>query len=363
MSTPPITFYPGPSKVYPQVAQYMQDAYEQGILSINHRSNAFMDIARRAIILTKEKLNIPSQYTLLFVSSATESWEIMAQSLTQQQSFHVYNGAFGQKWMEYARKLRPQTDGLMFDLDKVLQPETIQIPDTAEIIAITQNETSNGTQVACSIIEAFRNKYPSQLLAVDATSSLGGIELDFNAADIWYASVQKCLGLPAGLGLLICSPRAIERAKQIGDNTYYNSLLFLYENIEKYQTNYTPNVLNIYLLMRVMENVLPIAEISRRIKKQANVWYSFFENLQQVRPLAVHVSVRSDTVVAVKTEKAVVAQLKEEAKKQQITLGNGYGSWKETTFRIANFPAITDEEIRQGQEFLARQLGSKTTVH
>lgn len=356
MNAPPITFYPGPSKVYPQVARYMQEAYTQGVLSINHRSHAFMDIARKAISLTKEKLHIPPQYTLLFVSSATESWEIIAQSLTTHQSFHLYNGAFGQKWMEYTKKLRSQTAGFSFDLNEVLQPDTTKVPETAEWLGFTQNETSNGTQVVNATIRAFRKKYPQLLIAVDATSSLGGVELDFKVADIWYASVQKCLGLPAGLGLLICSPRAMERAKQIGDKDYYNSLLFLYENIERYQTNYTPNVLNIYLLMRVMEEVAPITQISGRIKKQARAWYGFFESFQSISPLPATASVRSDTVIAIKAEKTLIARIKEEAKKHQIIVGNGYGAWKETTFRIANFPAITSEEIQAAQQFFINLL-------
>ena len=66
-----ITFYPGPSKVYPQVARYMQEAFEEGVLSINHRSAECMTITKSAIQLLHEKLNIPPDYSIYFVSSAT----------------------------------------------------------------------------------------------------------------------------------------------------------------------------------------------------------------------------------------------------------------------------------------------------
>ncbi len=46
-----ITFYPGPSKVYPQIARYMQEAFEEGVLSINHRSAECMAITKSAIQL------------------------------------------------------------------------------------------------------------------------------------------------------------------------------------------------------------------------------------------------------------------------------------------------------------------------
>lgn len=352
----PITFYPGPSKVYPQVAQYMQEAYQSGILSVNHRSAPFMEICRKTIELTKSKLSIPQDYTLIFVSSATESWAILAQSLVKKQSFHLYNGAFGQKWMEYSQKIHPQVGGYNFDVQEKLQPEGVEIPASAEIICLTQNETSNGTQVSNEVINAFKQKYPSKLIAVDATSSIGGIILDFAAADIWFGSVQKCLGLPAGLGLLICSPSVVAKAREIGDNRYYNSFLFLYDNIQKFQTSYTPNVLGIYLLMKVMENVEPITKVASRIKGQAEEWYAFLDGLESVEALIENREVRSDTVVVVKGKEGIIKDSKERAKGQGIVLGNGYGLWKETTFRLANFPAITEEEIQKVKEFLAENL-------
>ena len=78
-----ITFYPGPSKVYPVVEHYLKQAFDEGVLSINHRSQTCMQITRSAIELLHQKLHIPEDYTIYFVSSATEVWEIIAQSLTQ----------------------------------------------------------------------------------------------------------------------------------------------------------------------------------------------------------------------------------------------------------------------------------------
>jgi phosphoserine aminotransferase len=352
-----ITFYPGPSKVYPQVAQYMQDAYTQGIVSVNHRSAVFMDICQKSIDLLKEKLHIPADYSVMYVSSATESWEIIAQSLVEKHSYHLYNGAFGAKWREYSAKLRTNSEGYAYGVQEELQPTLVDIPSEAEILCFTQNETSNGTQVSNTTLASFSKGYADKLIAVDATSSLGGITLDFTQADIWFASVQKCLGLPAGLGVLICSPRALKRARQLGESDHYNSLLFIQENIEKFQTHYTPNVLNIYLLMRVMENVEEIGMLSKRIKQQAEGWYTFFSGRQDMKPLVENPGVRSDTVITIQADPVLIGQLKEKAKQEGITLGNGYGSWKQNTFRIANFPAITAQEIHTLQDFLDRQKG------
>jgi phosphoserine aminotransferase len=201
------------------------------------------------------------------------------------------------------------------------------------------------------VIAALKND--RYLTAVDATSSLGGIALDFTKADLWLASVQKCLGLPAGLGLLICSPRALQRAWEIKENKHYNSLLFIYENMQQFQTQYTPNVLGIYLLMRVLQQVSPIMELDAQIRKQAAYWYQFFDSdASPFRPLAQHPAVRSDTVITLAAEPGLLSRIKSQAAQVGIQLGNGYGSWKESTFRIANFPAIEAREISTLKHFL-----------
>lgn len=333
-----ISFYPGPSKVYPQVAQYLQDAYASGILSVNHRSPAAMALVARTFDLLREKLAIPAGYTLYFTSSATECWEIIAQSLTQSGSTHVYNGAFGQKWFEYAARLRPATTGTPFDFETV-PPALPVVPD---LLCLTQNETSNGTQLPAETRSAVDN---APLVAFDATSSMAGIELDWAAGDVWYASVQKCFGLPAGLAVLVCSPRTLDRAHQRNERDHYNSLLFLDENFRKFQTPYTPNVLGIYLLSRVLEQVPPIADVAVRTRQRALDWYHFLESETDWVPLVTNPAVRSDTVLAVQGTPARIASLKTRCQAAGITLGNGYGPWKETTFRIANFPAIADEEV------------------
>jgi phosphoserine aminotransferase len=343
-----MTFYPGPSKVYPQVAQYLQDAFTEGVLSVNHRSQEGMEIIRGAIEGLHNKLNIPNDYYVYFISSATETWEIIAQSLTRQKSLHYYNGAFGEKWADYAEKLIFEVERIPFGLNEL--PDFQNITSFMDVVCVTQNETSNGTQI--KDLKPFRQAFPEAIIAIDATSSLGGIDFDYNDGDVWFASVQKCFGLPAGMAIMICSPRAIERAIEINDRKFYNSLLFIHENFLKFQTHYTPNMLNIYLLKKLLAEIPNISIIAERIKFQSNKWYDFFEN-KEVKYLAKNPETRSDTVITIEGTEEEIKQIKALTKANGITIGNGYGSWKNTTFRIANFPAIEDFEI----EALMKILG------
>ncbi|MGD1891320.1 MAG: aminotransferase class V-fold PLP-dependent enzyme [Cyclobacteriaceae bacterium] len=347
-----ISFYPGPSKVYPEVTQYVADAYQSGVVSINHRSPEFMDIFRKTTESAKEKLAVPESYTVLFASSATECWEIISQSLVRDSSFHVYNGAFGEKWHRYATQLSTSTNALVFDPEELPETRELESANTAELLCLTHNETSNGTALPTEWMHEVRSLFPDLLISVDATSSMAGVILPWDSADIWYASVQKCFGLPAGLAVLILSPAAVDRAREIGEKKHYNSLVSIIEQSDKFQTTHTPNVLGIYLLMRTLEAREEIRKIDQTTRERYREWIGVIDEIAYAKLLIDNTSIRSNTVIPIKAYPSVINQLRMEAKQSGITLGNGYGALKETTLRIANFPAITEHEIQTLLDFL-----------
>lgn len=349
-----VSFYPGPSRVYDDIPKYVADAYNKGILSLNHRSDEFMDLARQTVALMRDRLAIPEAYEVFFATSATECWEIIAQSLVTKESVHLHNGAFGEKWFEYTRKIRPTSHSLPFDREQVI-PGDFKA-GAGDMICITQNETSNGTQVSVEAIRAVAAANPNHLMSVDATSSMAGIELDFSAADVWFASVQKCFGLPAGLAVMICSPRAMQRMTEVGERSHYNSLLFVKEMMDKHQTNCTPNVLGIYLLMRVLKKMPPISRVDKIIRKRANDWEKFLSGGKRISFVVQNKEARSSTVLALAGAEENLSLLKEKAKRKGYLLGEGYGVLKKSSFRIANFPAIRDEEIRDLMKFLRNYI-------
>lgn len=338
-----ISFYPGPSKIYPQVREFMLEAYDSGILSSNHRSTEFISLSEETISLMKEKLNIPQDYTVFYTSSATECWEIIGQSFISLNSFHIYNGAFGKKWLDYRNRLNPNSSGHSFGIDEIINLEKTPFSTTTEVLCLTQNETSNGTQVSNTILTEIRQKFQESIICIDATSSMGGVVLEWENADIWLASVQKCFGLPAGMGLMICSPKAIKKAIKFGHNQHYNSLSFMTEKMQDFQTTITPNVLNVFLLNRVLKTIPNISEIHQKLKARKEVFLSLCEE-KKLFQLSENEATLSDTVFAIKGTPEEIEKLKSEAKKKGILFGNGYGKWKNTSFRIANFPALENAE-------------------
>ncbi len=348
-----ISFYPGPSKVWDALPRYMQDAWQSGMLSVNHRSPQFATLWRELVDQLHQKLEIPEHYSIVPASSATECWEIIAQSLLGEagKSLHVYNGAFGEKWQEYTHKLTGAATKTPFSQD-ICPDIDVQELNGCRLIALTHNETSNGTTLPDSFMHQLRIKFPETLIAADATSSMAGVSLPWAAADVWFASVQKGFGLPAGLAILVCSPKAVAAAELMGENKHYNSLLFMLENARKQQTTHTPNVLNLYLLLRSLQDRPTQTVVTQLVDNRWQAWLDFWQQQDRFSLLVKEQKLQSHTVLTLLGKPEDVNKLKADALAAGFYLGNGYGPWKNNTFRIANFPALQDHEITQLQEFL-----------
>lgn len=350
-----ISFYPGPGRVYSNVPEFIYEAHKDGIVSINHRSSEFMSLVRKTKKTLRKKLGIPEDYRILFVSSATESWEIIGQSLIRSKSQHFFNGAFGEKWHRYTELLQKDAQATPYGVDDTLPVDHLNIE--SDCLCLTHCETSNGTYIAPEILNALNERQTSdQLIAIDATSSMAGLKLPWEQADYWYASVQKCFGLPAGLGLVIISPAAVKRAEELGERHHYNSLLKILENEERHQTHLTPNVLGIYLLYRTQDFSKSIEKVQEKLMKRYRYWEEFIRSFKEFEMLVTNPEVRSPTVMAIKTSNP--EEIKNLAKEAGFTLGNGYGQWKDSCFRIANFPAIKRKEIESLSKFLTKNFSS-----
>lgn len=349
-------FYPGPSKLYPQVRSWLAEIYDSEILAKNHRSDAFMQLWLDTERKLRATLDIPAEYEIYVTSSATECWEIVNQSLIFGKTTYVYNGAFGKKWANYAAKnsslfMREDLEIVEWEFDVQTQPP-VTFTENPDTICFTHNETSNGTYLPDKYLNLVRKQNPDALIALDATSSMAGVALPWESGDAWFGSVQKCFGLPSGLALMIVSPRAIERAELVNDGGYYNSLLNIRSNFLKNQTPYTPNILGIALLNKQASFVEKITIIDDKTRKRAAAFYEFIDKETNLDLLTNNEFVRSPTVITIKGRDADIQQVMAKCECKGIILGKGYGEWQNTTFRIANFPAITDAEFEYLKEAL-----------
>jgi phosphoserine aminotransferase len=348
-----ISFYPGPSKVHEKVPKYIIDGYKQGIFSANHRSAEFEDLYRLTEFIFKKRLNVPDHYRLFFASSATECWEIIAQSLVKKKSHHFHNGAFGKKWYQMSRSLGRNVVDHSFGIGE--EPDFNDSFGAEDFICVTHNETSNGTQVKQSLISELRKRNPDIFIAIDGTSSMGGVRYNWESADFWYASVQKCFGLPSGMAVIVASERVIDFARGVDEGKYYNSFVRMISNAEKWQTTHTPNILDIYLLNRSLKDSPSINDTEKRLIRRKKEYIQILKTSQKLNLLVQNEAVLSDTVITVQCDPPELPELMANARNQGIILGNGYGELKESTFRIANFPALRKSEVQRLLTFLESQ--------
>ncbi len=343
-------FTPGPSQLYFTVESHLKQALKLDIPSISHRSDAFKDIYKQTTNGLRELLGLSDDQHILFTSSATEVWERIALNLIERESFHLVNGSFSKKFKNTVEQLGKSglesntEDGKVVDINKLL------VPESAELIAITQNETSTGAAQPLDDIYSLRKAFPNQLIAVDMVSAAPSVALDYSQVDTAYFSVQKCFGLPAGLGVWIVNQRCVDKCEQLLNNGLnigsYHSLPVLLEQALNYQTPETPNVLNIYLLGKVVEDMLNkgIDQIRREIDYKAAVLYQAFEQAAYLRPFVETNKHRSKTTPVAASDMPSSTIIDHFAK-MGIVLGAGYGRYKEAHLRIANFPTHSKEHI------------------
>jgi phosphoserine aminotransferase len=259
----------------------------------------------------------------------------------------LVNGAFSQKFYDTAVQLNRKATITTADLGKGFS-ESITIPST-ELIALTHNETSTGVSLPLDVIGNIRENNPDAMIAVDAVSSLPYPDFDFSRFDSAFFSVQKGFGLPAGLGVWIVSERCLAKSEQllakglsIGS---YHTLPSLVSMAKKNQTPETPNVLGIYLLGKVVEdmNRRGIQTIRRETEYKAAILYQALDAHPAIKPFVKNPIERSKTVIVADCG-PYTEPLTNHLMKKGMHPGDGYGAHKKTQLRFANFPAHSKEQ-------------------
>lgn len=344
-----IYFTVGPSQVYPTIPKHLQNAIDEDILSLNHRGIEFKELFQSTTDNLKSLLNIPKDYQIFFVSSALESMEKTIQSTVENSSFHIVTGAFGKTWADFANQLGKK----VFKYEEIqnVNLENLEIPKQAELICITQNDTSTGIWIPMEDILKLKKKNPEKLIALDVVSSVPFVDIDFKTIDITFFSVQKGFGLPAGLGVIIVNPKALEKTEKLFNKGInigsYHSFKNLSEKAIDYQTPETPNVLNIYLFNKVLKDMLKIGitKIRKETEQKAKLFYEFFDNHKKYNSFVKNPRFRSPTTLVFDVN-GESEDLRKTLSKKGFIVGAGYGENKLNHLRIANFPSHGIEDVK-----------------
>jgi len=354
-----IYFTVGPSEIYPTVPHHLEQAIQQQVLSMSHRGKEFSVLYQQTEVLLKKLLSIPDEYAVFFLGSSIEAMERIIENTVEKTSLHFVDGAFSQKAAGIAKELGKDVVKIPAPESSVYDFSEVSIPENAEIIFITENDTSTGLIFPHDEIYALKKKYPEKLIAVDLVSSAPYSAIDFSKIDMAFFSGQKGFGIPAGMSVLVVSPRAIKKAEELREKdivigTYHN-FLTLQKSRENWQTPETPNVLNIYLLQHVLEDLEKegIANIRASINRKAAMMYDFFDGNEIFEPYVRDPIYRSPSTLVIKV-KGGSSTLRQRLAKEGVVVGGGYGKHKDEHIRIANFPAHTILQIEKLLDLLGR---------
>jgi len=179
------------------------------LLGRSHRSKAGKAKLKRAIELTREVLEVPSDYRIGIVpASDTGAIEMALWSLLGPNPVTMLTWeSFGEGWVTDVTRQLKLKDVSVVRADYGALPNLSQI-DPATDVVFTWNGTTSGVRVPNGDWIAADRK---GLTICDATSAAFAQPLDWPKLDVVTFSWQKALGGEAAHGMLVLSPRAVAR--------------------------------------------------------------------------------------------------------------------------------------------------------
>jgi phosphoserine aminotransferase len=184
-------------------------ALTDALLGRSHRSKVGKAKLKRAIDLTREILEIPADYRVGIVpGSDTGAVEMALWSLLGARPVSVLAWeSFGEGWVTDIVKQLKLKDVSVFKADYGDLPNLAAVDPGSDIV-FTWNGTTSGVRVPdADWIAADRQG----LTICDATSAAFAQALDWGKLDVVTFSWQKALGGEAAHGMLVLSPRAVQR--------------------------------------------------------------------------------------------------------------------------------------------------------
>src|SRR5882724_2157548 len=184
-------------------------ALTDAVLGRSHRSKIGKAKLKRAIDLTRELLAVPADYRIGIVpASDTGAVEMAMWSLPGARPVTMVAWeSFGEGWVTDVAKQLKLKDAKIVKAGYGELPDLSKI-DSASDIVFTWNGTTSGVRVPnADWIKADR----AGLTICDATSAAFAQPLEWSKLDVVTFSWQKALGGEAAHGMLVLSPRAVER--------------------------------------------------------------------------------------------------------------------------------------------------------
>ncbi|MDW4499175.1 aminotransferase class V-fold PLP-dependent enzyme [Sulfitobacter sp. D35] len=368
-------FIPGPTNVPETVRQAMNVPMQ------DMRAPDFGDLTLGLFRDMKSVFRTETGTVMFFPGSGTGCWEA-AITNTLNPGDKVLMARFGQfssLWVEMAQRLGLEVDvidvpwGAGTPVKEISRHLGNDSKDEIKAVFVTHNETATGvTSDVAAVRRALDESFHDALLFVDGVSSVASIDfrMDEWRVDLIVTGSQKGLMLPAGLGVLGISEKALDAAKtSTMRRAYFEFSDMLKLNADGYFP-YTPPTQLFHGLRRSLDRIAEegldnvIARhhrLAEGVRRGIAAW--------GLPLVAEHHTLYSDTVSAIRVPQEIDARdvLRIAYEDFKTSFGSGLGPLQGKAFRIGHLgdlnegmclTALSIAEMALYRAGVALQLGS-----
>lgn len=231
----------------------------QSIMEVSHRSKDFEPILAETIADFKELLNIPEDYSILFLGGgASLQFCMVPYNFLRTKAAYLNTGTWATKAIKEAQlwgEEKVVVVGSSKDKNFSYIPKGYEIPTDADYFHITTNNTIKGTEI--------REDYDSPVpLIADMSSDIMSRPVDVKKYAMIYGGAQKNLG-PAGATFVIIKNSMLEK---VSDRPIPTMLKYSTHVDEGTMFN-TPPVLPIYVIGQTLKWVKSLGGVKEMEKE------------------------------------------------------------------------------------------------
>ena len=316
-------FSSGPCPKHPQ---WNLSQLSDAVLGRSHRSKKALGRIYNVICLIRETLNIPNEYFIGIVpASDTGAIEMLLWNLLGERPVDVLAWeSFGNDWV------KDIVNQLKIENTRILKAEYGEVSNFSKVncdndVVFTWNGTTSGV---CVPNADWINDERKGLTLCDATSAVYSMDLPWKKLDATTFSWQKVLGGEAQHGVIILSPRVIERLEkfkpsrpipkifQLLSKNQVNKKIFLGNTIN------TPSMLCIEDVLSSLQWVKKIGGLDQTIeisKNNLKAVETKLENSSWLDFLSSKKETRSCTSICLKVKPLVIEAIGDENLKKNLS--------------------------------------------
>ena len=337
----------GPSKVRPEQIQAIVDR-AASVMGTSHRQAPVKNIVGSVREGLDTLFRLPDGWEILLGNGgSTYFWDAATFGLIRERSQHLVFGEFSSKFAEAADAAPHLAAPVVVKSDPGTHPALVA-DASADIYAFPHNETSTGV----SMTPVRPNG--DGLVVVDATSAAGGLIWDPAHVDVYYFAPQKCFASDGGLWLAACSPKALDRIREIKATKRWMpaslDLSIALDNSVANQTYNTPALATLIMLddqVKWLNSLGGLAGAAARSSKSAEIMYSWADARSFATPFVANPAQRSHVVATIDLEGVDANVVCAILRANGVVDTDSYRKLGRNQLRVGMFPAVDPDDVAQ----------------